>query len=101
MGVLLLIVPAIAAIVVRVFYGFVVDGYMASQGYTYCWEYTSPSAMSPSVWVRAPEHCIPSSGSVRSEVLSWMDTLPNEGKQVTQVEVEARVAMFLELRKRE
>lgn len=95
------IVPAIAAVVVRVFYGFVVDGYMASHGYTYCWEYTSPSAMSPSVWVKEPEFCISNSGSVRREVLSWMDSRPNWGKDVSVEEVEAKVAMLLKEWKRE
>lgn len=94
-GLKIAVIFAIAAIVVRLFYGFVVSGLLTYNGYSSCWQYSSPQVMSPTVWVRNPDFCIANSGSVRTEILSWMGTLPNAGKDVSVEEVQAKVAELL------
>lgn len=86
---------ALAAIVVRLLYGFTVAGFLSHKGYSSCWQYSSLQVMSPTVWVKSPDFCIANSGSVRKEVLSWMDTLPNAGKDIRSQDVENKVAELL------
>jgi hypothetical protein len=87
---------AIVAILARPIYGYFVTTKMEYSGYTSCWPYSSPSLMSPTVWVKQPGYCVSNSGKVRKEILSWMDTLPNRGSDIPVNAVNEKVSMLLE-----
>ena len=55
---------------------------MEKKGYSPCWHYSSPSIMSPTIWVRKSGFCVDNAGKVRTKVLQWMDSLPNNGNDV-------------------
>lgn len=95
------VVFAIAAIVTRLLYGFVIAAFLSYKGYSSCWQYSSPQVMSPTVWVNNSDFCIAHSGSVRRDILGWMDTLPNAGSGVSVDEVKVKVAELLNQRKPE
>lgn len=83
---------ALGAIVLRVPYGFTVSSIMHKNGYSRCWEYSSAAMMSPTVWVKEPAYCIANSGSVRRDVLQWLD---DSKQQPSPLEVEEKVNLLL------
>ena len=86
---------AIMAIIVRIPYGYLASHYMRNKGYSPCWEFSSPSIMGDIVWVRNSGYCVENSGSVRKELLAWIDARPNAGKDVSPVEVRAKAEALL------
>ena len=83
---------ALGAIVVRIPYGFAVSSLMENKGYSRCLEYSSPAMLSPTVWVKDPAYCIANSGSVRRDVLQWLD---NTKQLPASIEVEEKVNLLL------
>ncbi|SMF26998.1 Protein of unknown function [Alteromonadaceae bacterium Bs31] len=84
---------ALGAIVLRIPYGFTVSSIMQKKGYSRCWEYSSAAMMSPTVWVKEPAYCIANSGSVRRDVLKWLD---DSKQQPSPQEVKEKVNLLLE-----
>lgn len=88
------IIFAVAAIIARPVYGYLASSHMETNGYTFCWSYSSPSLMSPSVWVKKPGYCVQNTGKVRKEMLKWMDSL-REGKTDIPVDIVREHAILL------
>jgi len=86
---------ALLAIVVRIPYGHFLSHYMQDKGYSSCWAFTSPSITSEIVWVRNPGYCIENTSVVRSELLAWIDSLPDAGKDVPPMEVRLKAEELL------
>ncbi|WP_166263563.1 hypothetical protein [Marinobacter caseinilyticus] len=74
---------SLLTIISRPIYGYVISTKMEQSGYSPCWSYSSPSLMSPTVWVRSEAYCIENAGKVRKEILIWMDELPDAGAGVS------------------
>lgn len=89
---------AITAIVVRIPYGFLISEYIEHKGYFPCPYYSSPSLMSPQIWVRDPKYCIPNTGSIRKPLLTWLDSLSESNQTITADEVEKKAKKFLLIR---
>ncbi len=87
---------AAISIVVRIPYGYAVSNFLAGKNYSKCWEFSSPSMMSPTIWVKNSGYCIENSGSVRKEIIAWLDTLPNSGKGITPNDVRDKTQTLLE-----
>lgn len=86
----IIIVFGLLFVITRIPYGFVTSYYLTSKGYSACWGLSSPSLMSPTVWVRDPGYCVNSASAVKSEILAWMDTLPDGGKNISPEDVNAK-----------
>ncbi len=97
MSIKIALIFAIIAIVVRIPYGYIASHYMRDKGYSPCWEFSSPSIMGDIVWVRNFDYCIENSGSVRKELLAWIDARPNGGKDVSPVEIRTKTEALLNL----
>jgi hypothetical protein len=72
---------------VRLPYGFIASGYMESQGYSYCYDFTSAAARSDQVWVRDQAYCIDDAGVIRIELLEWLNETQDAGLDPTPQEV--------------
>ncbi|ARU59129.1 hypothetical protein OLMES_5145 [Oleiphilus messinensis] len=66
------------ALFTKLIYGFSASFYLQDKGYSACAHYSSPSLMSPVVWVSDAEFCVPNAGKVRSDVLLWMDSFEDK-----------------------
>lgn len=69
---------SLAAIVIRLPYGFFVKHSFEKNGYTPCWELSSPAIFSPTIWVKHRSYCIQNSGSVRKEIIDWINDPKNK-----------------------
>lgn len=85
------VVSAVVAILVRLPIGYLNSSHLYSAGYSPCWELSSPSLMAPTVWVSNSGFCIPSSASVRGEVLEWIDAQVKSGNSPTPNEMASEV----------
>lgn len=86
------VVSAVVALLIRLPVGYLNSSYLHSAGYSPCWELSSPSLMAPTVWVSNAGYCIPSSASVRGEVLDWIDAQIKTGNHPTPNEMASEVS---------
>ena len=89
------LVFAMLTIIVRIPCGYIASNFMTNKGYAPCWEFSSPSVMSPVVWVRNSGYCIENSGSVRKELITWLNSLPNKGNNLTPNDIREKVEALL------
>lgn len=85
------VVFSVAAILIRIPIGYLNSSFLGSAGYTPCWQLSSPSLMAPTVWVSNSGYCLLDSGSVRDELLEWIDSEINAGKRPTPNELASEV----------
>ena len=69
---------AIAAIIVRAPYGLFVRYSFEKNGYSPYWALSSPAIYSPTTWVKHPSYCVQNSGSVRKEIIDWINDPKNK-----------------------
>lgn len=91
------IASAVVAILIRLPVGYLNSSYLYSAGYSPCWELSSPSLMAPTVWVSNSGYCIPSSASVRGEVLGWIDAQIKSGNRPTPNQMASEVNNLREI----
>ncbi len=89
------LISSVAAIVVRLVYGFLAFAYVSSLGYSSCWYLSSPAQMAPTVWVSQPEYCIKNTGAVRKDLLQWMDANARPGQPLPVDELRSHAAALL------
>lgn len=89
------IIFAIAAIVTRIFYGWIIIAVMTSHGYSHCWPYSSPSIYARKVYVREEAYCIANSGVVRNDILTWIDQKQVNGQPLSIDAVQENVKRML------
>ena len=84
-----------AGILLRIIMIFLAPYYLEQKNYSFCWHYTAPNLMSRSTWVNSAAICVDDTGNLRKEILSWMDTLPNNGKDVSEGFINAHIKDML------
>ncbi|MDN3638776.1 hypothetical protein QWY82_08150 [Simiduia curdlanivorans] len=86
------IILSIVTIVVRLPMGFILDGYLTSKNYSYCYWYTPPANFSSPVWVSKPQFCIEQTGHIRKMLVEWLQAQPNGGRDLSLLDVQQKVA---------
>ncbi|MBB3167400.1 hypothetical protein [Simiduia aestuariiviva] len=86
------IAMSVAALVIRLPMGYLIDNYLESRNYSYCYWYTPPANFSPPVWVREPQLCIEQTGHIRKMLFKWIQSQPHGGRDLTVEELQQKVA---------
>jgi hypothetical protein len=67
----------------RLIYGFALTSYLESNGYSYCYYYSSTSMVGNSTWLSDPAYCMESITVHRNDIEEWFDQQDAEGKVLT------------------
>jgi|GEM_PF-1787727 len=87
---------AFIAIGVSIPYRFALSNHLEKQGYSQCLPYTAPALMSATIWVRDSRYCVANSGSIRRQLLTWLDASQAASHYLSPAEVKTKVSELLD-----